>query len=109
MHLLTTFSDMRFARDMAHCVRRDIVRYAHSDILFAKYLQTREAHITTEGNITREAHITRHRRIELALCSKGHNAFPCRFLSGRVERMLVPDAQKDIYYYRENRQKDRLW
>ena len=39
--------------------KSDIVRYAHSDIIFALKLLTREAHITAEGNTTHEVHRTR--------------------------------------------------
>ena len=39
--------------------KSDIVRSAHSDIIFALLRPAREAHITAEGNITHEVHRTR--------------------------------------------------
>ena len=38
--------------DITRKARSDIVRYAHSDIIFAFELLMREAHITSEGHIT---------------------------------------------------------
>ena len=80
--------------------KSDIAPVGRSDILFACILQTRVAHITSEGHITHEVHITRRRRIELAHLLYRRRAawsFPLRrILFSKNEYMI--EIEQDIWY-----------